>query len=255
MHVRALILGLTVALLAGFPQPATSEELRILLTEGTPPLGYRAPDGQIAGFNYDLARALCHAMGVSCRFATDPFKPILGKVEAGQVDIGFGNFLMSPERLARVLFSAPLWRSSSSLVGSNELGFAGTSAAEIVSGRRLAVVVGSAQHSYARAHWSGAILVELATPRDCFDALRTAKADLTIQAMIMALPHLKEGQREDLAFIGPRLDDDGLGGTVHAVMAKEHPDLKKRFDEALATLVADGTYHRISRQWLPFVVQ
>ena len=67
-------------------------------------------------FNEDMAREICRRMNRQCDMVYGPMSDILPDVEGGRIDMGFGSFLRTPEREARVEFSAPIWRSSSRLV-------------------------------------------------------------------------------------------------------------------------------------------
>ena len=66
-----------------------------------------APGTGLAAVNADLAREICLRIGARCQLVYRPFGDILADVEAERVDLGFGNFLRTPERESRVALSDP----------------------------------------------------------------------------------------------------------------------------------------------------
>jgi ABC-type amino acid transport substrate-binding protein len=249
---RRLWATLLALLLAAAPVQA-GPTIRVAVMEATPPFSHRAPDGGLTGFNVDIMRALCRAMAATCRFDEMPFQDVLEAVASGRYEVGLANFLRTPEREARVTFSAPYWRSSSSVVGPP----AETDRAvpQAMAGRRLAVIRDSRQHAYAKGiAGSLAALVEAPHLNDLWRALRDGRAELALVPTLAALGFLMSEEGKAFSTVGTPLMDDGLGGTVHIVLARGRPDLKAAVDDAIAAIRADGSYQEVNRRYFPFDV-
>ncbi|HYH40288.1 MAG TPA: transporter substrate-binding domain-containing protein [Azospirillum sp.] len=244
--------ALSLARAAAAPVQAGAT-VRVAVMEATPPFSHRGPGGALTGFNVDIMRALCRAMAATCRFDEMPFQDVLEAVAAGRYEVGLGNFLRTPEREARVAFSAPYWRSSSSVVG--PAAETDRTVPQAMAGRRLAVIRDSRQHAYAaRIAATLAALVEAPHLNDVWQALHDGRADLALVPTLAAFDFLVSDEGKPFSTIGTPLVDDGLGGTVHIVLPRGRSDLKTAVDDAIAVIRADGSYQEVNRRYFPFDV-
>ena len=216
--------------------------------------------GSVSSFNEALAREICRRVGAHCVITPMRFAEILPGVEAGQFEMGFGNFLRSPDREKRVAFSEAIWRSSSRLVAKPQV-------AERLAQRikqevtldslrqvRVACIEGSMQHAYLRrvADEQALTLVPVKTMTDLLVALRENKADFTLEPMLSAYVKIAKEAPGSFEFVGPPVADRGLGGTVHIAIPKQQEDVLLIVNQAIAAMRTDGTYQRIVRQFFPF---
>jgi len=72
-----------------------------------PPLNMTAKDGEIFGFEPDLARKLAGAMNVKVKFVTKPFNELLPALQNGEVDMVMSSMTITPERNLKVAFVGP----------------------------------------------------------------------------------------------------------------------------------------------------
>lgn len=216
--------------------------------------------GGLSAFNEDLAREICRRINVRCKTSHMLFAEILPGIEAGQIDLGLGNFLRTPEREKRVGFSDAIWRSSSRLIGSHEsaVRFAGNSRQEVTLAAlrqaRIVTVINSTQQAYLKqiAGEQGLTVLAVDTMDEVFVQLRQGKADFGLLPMLSAYSMLHRDPGGGLEFVGQPLVDNGLGGTVHMALPKDDEALRLSVNQGIAELRADGTYHRIVRRHFPF---
>jgi polar amino acid transport system substrate-binding protein len=74
------------------------------------PYSYRAPSGEVAGFDADLMRAVLKRTGCTAVFVNMPWARALIELEAGRLDILSGTF-RNPERELYAYFSIPALQS------------------------------------------------------------------------------------------------------------------------------------------------
>ena len=249
---RRLGAALLAVLLAagGAPAHAAGPAVRVAVMEATPPFSYRAADGTLTGFNVEIMQALCRVMAATCSFEEVAFQDVLEAVAAGRYEYGLANFLRTPEREARAVFSAPYWRSSSSFIG--HVGETDRAMPQAAAGRRVAVIRGSRQNAYMVR--MGGTPVEVVHRADQWQALRDGRADFALMSTLAALGFLMSDEGKAFSTVGTPLMDDGLGGTVHIVMPPGRPELKGAVDEAIGTIRTDGSYQEINRRYFPFDV-
>lgn len=250
--LRKCLGGLLLGLLT-WTLPAHAQELVFAVTSSSVPFGYHTPQGELVGFNVDLGRAICEQLKRPCRFEAMPFPQILPAVNAGRADIGLGNVLKTPERERQVAFSVPIWRSTSSFVGL--AGTHQTTPAQAIREQTVCVVEGSAQQVYLRTLGGPSpLLLARASNQAVLEGLQQGACALALLPTMQVLPFLQSPAGKPYAFIGPPMGQEGLGGTVHMVVRPDRADLLTSVNEAIQTLIRNGTHEKISRRYFPFSI-
>ncbi|MDR2838416.1 MAG: transporter substrate-binding domain-containing protein [Azonexus sp.] len=208
----------------------------------------------LRAFNEDMVREICQRMTVRCRTRNVRFGNILPGVVAGHFDLGFGNFLRTPERERQVDFSSALWHSSSRLVGRSEQ--AADSDLYTLREARLVAVAGSQQLACLQRLTGerGLVVISAPTMADAFALVRDGKADFALLPVLGAYILLVGEPGGSYRFFGETLVADGLGGSVHVIMSKRRPKLRQAVGKAIVGMRRDGSYERLVRQHFPFSV-
>lgn len=258
MRLLAVLLLLILGL-AG----ARAAELRIALglqESFVRPAAGKAQTGGLVAFNEDLARELCRRLQARCTLLNLPFAEILPNVEEHRVDLGFGNFLRTPERERRVDFSDPIWRSSSRLLALSATArrYAGHPDGDLAPDTlrqvRIGAIVDSQQQAYLRtvAGDHGLSVVGIATMAETIGQLRDGRIDFALLPMLSAYALVGREPLGRYEFVGPPVTERGLGGSVHIILPKGEERLRQALNRAIAAMRADGSWHRIVRRHFPF---
>lgn len=257
--MRAVTAWLCLSLLLA--APAAAQELRVALgVQDTAAPGKSGQSGGLANFNEEVAREICRRLVVRCATVNVLFGEILPGVESGKYDLGFGNYLRTPEREKRVAFSETLWRSSSRLVTSADTvrRLAGKAGGDLtLDSLREARVVAIEDSQQAKYLQSIAVdrklqVVAAKSMTEAMQQLRSGQAEFALLPMLSAYALLSREGLGQFEFIGPPVTAHNLGGTVHIALPKDNDNLRLSVDRAIAAIRADGSYHRITRQYFPF---
>lgn len=226
-------------------------EIVIGVSGSSKPFAYENEKGEIEGFNYDLANLLCSKLNRSCRVAIMPFAQVLSAVGEGQVQIAIANLLKTPEREKVMLFSQPIWRSTTSLIGAYDL--PARPPEEVKKSFRICAIESSRQWAYVDA-LEGPKDQALPFPRiaELFDALVDGKCELAIMPTVSALQFLTSPRGRDFDYYSAPLTDPQLSGTVHIVLSKQTPELVTEVDAAMEEIQGDGTYRSLIFRYFPF---
>lgn len=97
-----------------------SGELRVGMSADQPPLNVRDKNGNMIGFEVDLAKGLAHALGVELEIVTMPFGQLLGALKKGKVDMVMSGIDITAERTTNFYFVGPYLLSGKSLLTSSQ---------------------------------------------------------------------------------------------------------------------------------------
>jgi polar amino acid transport system substrate-binding protein len=85
--------------------------LTVGMTGNMPPLNMTSKEGELMGYEVDLARAMAKSMGVKAKLETIPFAELLPALEAGKIDMILSNMTITPGRNLKVAFVGPYFTS------------------------------------------------------------------------------------------------------------------------------------------------
>ncbi|TGD99364.1 transporter substrate-binding domain-containing protein [Methylobacterium nonmethylotrophicum] len=252
---RLLLLSLLAAARPALAEPTPSPlpaPVRIATEGGHPPFNY-VEDGKPAGFEVELAQALCQEAELTCTIVLHQWDGIIKGLEAGEYDAIMASMAITPKRAARIAFTKPYYRIPFAYVARRDTALPAPSPATL-RGRAVGVAAHGPQVAYLEQRVPGA---DIRT----FDSLADATLDLRAGRVDVVL-----GDKLDLAtFLGKpeggaccRFAGDVpageplLGEGVGIGLRKGDRDLREAFERALAALVADGRYDRIRAKFIPF---
>ena len=82
-------------------------ELVVGTAASMPPFNMTTKDGEIIGFEPDLARLIAAGMGVPLKLTPMSFSELLPALETGEIDMILSNMTMTPRRNLKVAFVGP----------------------------------------------------------------------------------------------------------------------------------------------------
>ncbi len=143
--------------------------IRFLTETDYPPFNFVGADGNPAGFNVDLARALCDEIKVSCTIQMRRFETLVDAITTNKGDAIIASLAVTPELRTKLDFTDPYYRAPARFVSRRD-GVMAQVRPEYLAGRKVGVVAGTAHEAYLKAMFTDAELHPY--PND--DALRTA---------------------------------------------------------------------------------
>lgn len=249
-------MGMLVALLsAGFPPRSVAEEpprvetLRVGVEDSYPPFSIPA-EGRQAGFDPEIAEALCKAMSRPCTVEPLPFGVLLEKMRRGELDMIVAGLAKNGNRQEYMDFSNSYYHSRSIYLGLPDgVGIDG------LKGKRIGVQAHTQQEIFLRKQWTGvADLVLFPTYELLIDAFCDGQLDAILVDGLSGYAFLRSERGQPFAILDDPLPPEGALSYAHIGVRKGDPGLLEAINEAIVHIKLNGDYDRIVRKYFPFSI-
>ncbi len=215
------------------------------LDDNFPPMGYRDKNGQIVGFDIDLARDVAKKLNRPVEFKPIDWNAKEVELASGRIDAIWNGLSITPEREKKISFSTPYMKDEQIVV---VLQNSPIQNLEDLKGKVVGVQNGSTS------------LAAFQSNKDIYDNVKNVKL---YSDNVAALLDAKE-ERVDAVVVDSvvgryyinskpgvyRVLDQNFGKEDFAVgFAKNNQELRDSVNKALAELREDGTMKKISEKW------
>lgn len=247
----ALVLMLTCC--AAFADAASDDSLQKILDKGQlimglddsfPPMGYRDENGEIVGFDVDVAREVCNRLGVELVLQPISWDAKVLELNGGNIDCIWNGFTITDELKEQLTFSKPYLANTQVIV------VRGDSEAQTLAdlaGKNLGVQAGSSAVVALDANPEFRDSVTVNEFKDNMTAmldLENGGLDAVLVDVIVAGYYFSQ---HDSDF---RMLDEALATEEYGVgFRKDDLALVNKVNELLNEMAADGTLAEISTKW------
>jgi octopine/nopaline transport system substrate-binding protein len=243
-----------------------------IATEGAyAPWNFSTPQGQLDGFEIELANDLCRRMSVRCTIVAQDWDGIIPSLTSGRYDVIMAGMNITDRRLEVIDFSRPYaggpggWgvpRNSplAQLPGLGEQFNLETQAEaaravinrmrEMLRGKTIGVQVSTTNANFLQQYFADvATIREYRTTEQHDLDLQNGRVDAIFAAHTALAATFNNADFRDFQIAGAGFTGGVLGRGVAAGLRKSDNDLRTMFDQAIAAAIADGTVRRLSEKW------
>lgn len=245
----ALLLALVVlaTCFAGCDSEETKKDVIVVGYTLYEPMNYQDEDGNLIGFDTDLAKAVFENLGYEVIFQEIDWNSKYTDLNSGTIDCVWNGFTCNAadddgkQRSEKVDFSYKYMENYQVVVAKKDSGI--TSVADL-NGKLAAVESGSAGESYAKS-FEGVTTKGATKQTDCLFDVNAGAADIAVVDAQLAKSYAGKGDYADLVIV------EGLSSEVeyYAVGFKKGSDLTAKVNEQLEKLAADGTIAKLAQQY------
>lgn len=234
------------------PDLTTARSLRFLTEDDYPPFHFALPDGSLAGFDIDLARAICDELKIACTIQARRWDTLIDSLDDNQGDAIIASIRIDEQIRAKLDFTTPYITTPARFVTRKTTPLA-LATPEGLRGKVIGVEARSAHEAFLATFFADAIR----KPYDSQKALREALQKSEIEALFgdgVALSFWLQGQdaHDCCAFFGgPFINSRFFGEGVGIALKKGNPMLRQALDSALASLAARGVYADLYLKYFP----
>jgi polar amino acid transport system substrate-binding protein len=227
------------------PVPA----IRFLTTADFPPFNFRDGNGELIGFNIDLAKRICAEVDVACTIQAWPWDQAADALADSQGDALIAGVAMTPESGERFDFTSVYLALPGRFV--TRADFVEDFSLGMLADQRLAVRAGSAHEDFLERYLPDVERIGFDSEIEALDAVRTGEAYAYFGDAMRASFWLNDnlaccGFAGD-AYFRPNLFGEGLS---IAVPAGGDP-IRHAIDWALVRLKENGALDELYLRWFP----
>lgn len=215
------------------------------LDDSFPPMGFRDENGEIAGFDIDLAREVCSRLGVELKLQPIDWDAKILDLNSGDIDAIWNGLTITDERLEKITFSKPYIANRQIVIvqaGS------GIDVKADLAGKKVGLQLGSSAEEAVKS--SGTVMdsfAELAKYQDNVQALmdlEVGRIDAVVVDEILGRYYIS---KKDGVFA---VAADAFAEEQYGIgFRKGDFALAAEMDRILDEMAADGTAGEISKKW------
>jgi len=226
--------------------------IRFLTDDDYPPFHFPGPDGQLTGFNVDLARAICLELKLACTIQARRWDTLVASLEEGRGDAIIASMADSDANRAKVELSTPYYRSPGRFAARR--GDRPADATVDGLGSLTVAVAGGSSHAAFLSAFFPRARQAIASDQD--EALRML-ADGKAEAVFgdgAALAIWLNGQAGSACcrFLGgPFYESRYFGSGAAIAFRKDGGQLRRAVDWALYRLAEQGIYQDLMLKYFP----
>jgi polar amino acid transport system substrate-binding protein len=232
-------------------RPIEPRTIRIATEGAFPPFNY-LENNEPQGFEIDLGKAFCAAMGATCTFVIHEWDGIIKGLLAKEYDAVMASLAITDRRKTRIAFSKRYYLIPPAFIGKKDADIPDVSPAAL-SGRTIGTIDGSHHAAFLKARYPESELRTYAKLEEADLDLLTGRIDLVLGDKLALSRFLKSRAGACCHIVGePPVDPAYYGEGVAVGLRKDDKDLKEMFNRAIERVMADGTYGRIRAKYFEF---
>ncbi len=250
-----LIAVLALVLAAGTVQAKDWKKIRIGVEGAYPPFSYVTPEGELAGFDIDIAKALGAAMGKEVDLVAQDWDGIIPALLAKKYDAIIASMSITEERKKKVAFSNKYYQTPAKFVC--QKGAMPEFSEANIKGKKVGVQRATIHDNYLTDNYGQDVeVVRYGTQDEAYLDLVAGRVDMLLaDSVALSDGFLQKPEGQDYQFIGPDLTDPKwFGNGAGIAIRKDDQDLVEMFNKAIAKIRADGTYKKIQDKYFDFNV-
>lgn len=229
--------------------------VRIGVEGAYPPFSEMAPDGQLEGFDIDIAWALCEAMEVTCELVPQDWDGIIPALNTRRYDAIIASMSITEERRRSVDFTEKYYHTPARFVAPADADFEITE--EGLAGKVVGVQRATTHDAFLSDNFGDVVDIRrYGTQDEAYLDLVAGRVDaLLADSIAIQFGFLDTEQGEGYAFVGePQTDPRWFGEGAGIAVRHGDDELREMLNAAIRQIREDGTYDEIQSRYFDFDV-
>ncbi|MFD2264682.1 transporter substrate-binding domain-containing protein [Lacibacterium aquatile] len=220
-------------------------------TEGAyPPFNFYNEKKELVGFDIEIGDALCAEMKRKCEWVANEWDTIIPALNAKKFDAIIAQMSIRPDRAEKVDFTKPYSSTPSKIIQPKGKGLKNT--AESLKGKKVGVQRETIQEAWLKQHYTGVIEIVAYGTQDEANVDLGARTD-AVMADGPVIDDFTSKEKDKYELVGEPIKMDSPGAAI--AIRKGEAALLGEFNTALAAIIANGTYDKISKKYFDYSVK
>lgn len=235
--------------------PARAQEPLVLKigSEGAyPPYNFVKSDGTVAGFEVDIANALCEELKAKCEIIVQDWDGMIPALQSGKLDAVISSMSITPARKEQVDFSNKYYNPAAGIAALKDSDLKGTTA-EDLAGKTIGVQSSTIHAVYSEHTYKDSTTKSYGSADEARMDLTNGRIDAVNDNVVSLTDWLKTPEGECCKLIGTvKADLEIHGPGVGVAVKKGRGDLVEKFNQAIIALRQNGKYQAINDKYFDF---
>jgi len=233
------------------PDLAELHQIRFLTENDYPPLQFTRSDGELAGFNVELARLICEELKITCTVQPWRWDKLNEALANGAGDAIIASQKPTRDTATTQTFSEPYYLTPARFVAARDLP-AGEINADTIKGKTVGVVSGSAHEAYLKAAFPGALAKIYPSQAEAETALQAHQVELLFGDGLSLSIWLAQNDGACCGFRGgPYFSSYFFGEGARIAMRRDDNILRAALNATLFRLDKDGRLAELYWKYFP----
>lgn len=215
--------------------------MRIAMSGAYPPFNFVNDQNQVVGFDPAIGTELAKRMGLEVEIITTAWDGIIGGLLANKYDAVVGSMSITEERDEVVDFVGPYYTTKRAIFTKPD---SGVTSVEQLGDVKVGVTLGETHEEWARERGYN-VRTYKGLPELLLE-LENGRVDVIINDSIAAILAMKENGYDFVMVDDLETEEIGAGIAIR----ENNPDLAAAMQEALDSMMEDGTYLEIANKWV-----
>ncbi len=250
-----LVILLSIVLAVATASAKEWDKVRIGVEGAYPPFSFVTPEGELAGFDIDIAKALGEAMGAEVTLVAQDWDGIIPALLAKKYDAIIASMSITEERKQKVGFSNKYYQTPAKFIAKK--GMMDQFSPEAMKGKKVGVQRATIHDRYLTDNYGNDVEIKrYGTQDEAYLDLTAGRVDMLLaDSIALSDGFLKKAEGAEYQFVGPDLNDPRwFGEGAGIAIRKEDVALAELFNQAIEKIRADGTYQAIQDKYFDFNV-
>lgn len=252
LAIAGLVTAGAVASLNSVAQAQEQLTLKIGSEGAYPPYNFVKADGSVAGFEIDIANALCAELKAKCEIIVQDWDGMIPALQSGKLDAVISSMSITPARKEQVDFSNKYYNPAAAIAVPKDSDVKGTTK-EDLAGKTIGVQSSTIHAIFSEHEYTDSTINPYGSADEARMDMVSGRVDAVNDNIVSLIDWLKTPEGECCRLVGPvkpNLEIHGPG--VGVAIKKGREELVEKFNTAILAIRDNGKYKEINDKYFDF---